>query len=203
MTFILGLTGGIGSGKSAATKQFATLGIDIIDADMISREVVEPGAPALESIAEHFGPGIVLPSGDLDRVLLREKIFSDVSAKQWLEALLHPLIRETIIQRLEAVSSLYGILVSPLLFETQQHQLAHRTLVIDCNAALQEQRALQRDGVSLEQIKTIMQSQLPRAQRCQQADDIIENNGTLEQLHIAINHYHKQLLTTIDADYEH
>ena len=202
MTFILGLTGGIGSGKSAASARFETHNIQIIDADIIAREVVELGSPALATIAQHFGNEILLSSGELNRAYLREIIFSCAREKKWLEELLHPLIRKTIMVRLAKLDSTYGILSSPLLFESQQHTMAQRVLVIDCDEALQMQRALRRDNVTAEQITTIMSSQLSREQRNQQADDIIRNNHSLVALYDAIDHYHHQLLEQLNI-HEH
>ena len=196
---IIGLTGGIGSGKSAASDRFAHLGVTVVDADQVAREVVEPGRPALVEIAKHFGEAVLLASGALNRAQLREYIFANtpagIEAKQWLEALLHPLIRQAITTQLAAINSPipYAILVSPLLFEAEQDQLTHRTLVIDCDTTIQQQRVQARDGNSLEQIAAIMASQLPREERNQRADQVITNNGSLEALYVAIDEYHQQL----------
>ncbi|ODS23320.1 dephospho-CoA kinase [Candidatus Endobugula sertula] len=200
MTYILGLTGGIGSGKSAATDYFASLGIEIVDADKISREVVAQGSPTLQKIGQHFGQQMLTEDNTLNRALLREHIFANVEAKQWLENLLHPLIREIIIQRSKNIRSPYGILVSPLLFETQQDQLVDRTLVIDSSEKLQQQRAQQRDGVSKEQIEKMMASQLSRQERNQRADDVIKNNGGLEDFHRALGDYHRGILNKMKAE---
>lgn len=194
MTYILGVTGGIGSGKSAATALFEALGITVVDADLVARDVVTRDSFALKKIALQFGSNILLDSGELDRAALRERIFSSPEEKKWLENLLHPLIRETIIERLQAVQSPYGILSSPLLFETQQNTLADRTLVIDCDEKLQQQRATNRDNVDAEQVKKIMEAQLPRQERCHKADDIIDNSGSLEGLQRAVKQYHDDLL---------
>ena len=126
---IIGLTGGIGSGKSTVAEQFAALGIVSVDADQASRAVVEPGMPALDYIEEHFGPELITADGQLNRPALREIIFSDPSEKAWLEALLHPLIRDWIMVQLQAATSDYVILESPLLFETDQHQLVDAVLL--------------------------------------------------------------------------
>lgn len=197
MALIIGLTGGIGSGKTAASDYFASLGITVVDADQVAREVVMPGSRALAAITEHFGQEVIQSSGELDRAYLRKKIFSDPQAKQWLEALLHPLIRKSIEQQLTDISSPYGILVSPLLFETKQHQLTDRTLVIDCDETNQLQRVEQRDGNTSEQIKAIINTQLSREERNQKADDVISNNGLLTELHTALNQYHQSLLTEL------
>lgn len=197
MPYIIGLTGGIGSGKSLATHYFSELGIEVVDADIIAREVVQLGSPALRHIAEHFGSGILLPSGELNRAELRERIFSNADEKQWLENLLHPLIRTTIQVRLANIQSPYGILSSPLLFETQQNHLVDSTLVIDCSEDEQRARATQRDQVSLEQVNHIMASQLSRKDRCNNADSIINNSGSMDELQLAVNQYHNQLMKTL------
>lgn len=197
MPFILGVTGGIGSGKSTATDIFYQLGINIIDADVIAKEAVNIGSPSLQAISTHFGPSILLPSGELNRAALRERIFTQATEKQWLEQLLHPVIRNTIKERLNAVTSAYGILSSPLLFETQQDSFASQTLVIDCEEDIQRTRATQRDGVSLDQVNAIMASQLSRDVRNKKADDIINNSGDIATLKQAVTRYHSQLLTQL------
>jgi dephospho-CoA kinase len=198
MPYILGLTGGIGSGKSAATGILSQLGITIVDADIVAKEVVAVGSPALESIHAHFGDTILLASGALDRATLRERIFTDPTEKVWLEQLLHPIIRTVITQRLQAASSAYVVLSSPLLFETQQNDLVDSTLVIDCPEALQRQRAGARDDVSTEQIDQIMAVQLAREARNTHADEIIINTGSLVDLQCAITDYHHRLLAKIN-----
>jgi len=198
--WIVGLTGGIGSGKSAAAEQFASQGVTIIDSDIIAREVVAPGQPALVSIREHFGHQVLSSDGTLDRAWLRAHIFTDPSAKNWLESLLHPLIREATLNQLQATlaphEAPYRVLCSPLLFETKQDSLVNTTLVIDLSEERQLARCLMRDNVERAQIKAIMQTQYSRQQRCAKADTIIDNNGTLQQLQQAVNHYHQQ---TLDA----
>ncbi|MGS2717752.1 dephospho-CoA kinase [Eionea flava] len=198
MTFILGVTGGIASGKTSATKAFQSLGINVVDADIVARELVSLGSPALSTISQHFGKSILLDSGELNRQQLREIIFSQPEEKTWLESTLHPLIREAIQQQLLSITSPYGILSSPLLFETQQNTLTHRTLAIDCPTALQIKRASQRDSVEHSQIERIIQTQLSRTERNQCADDIIINDGNLEQLTKNIEDYHNKLLTAIN-----
>jgi dephospho-CoA kinase len=197
MPFILGITGGIGSGKSAATRLFETLGIEVIDADILARNAVSVGTPALEKIALHFGHTMLLPSGELDRKALRMRIFSCSNDKQWLEGLLHPIIRAAISHEIGTITSAYGILSSPLLFETHQDTLVNRTLVIDCDESIQRQRAMARDNMSREQLNAIMSSQLSREARNLKADDIISNNLGFSELTTAITHYHKQLLLRI------
>ena len=135
---IIGLTGGIGSGKSAASALFEGFGVHVVDADVVAREVVEPGMPALERITTHFGQNILEADGSLNRSRLREIIFADSEAKKWLEELLHPIIRNEIIKQLQQARSPYAILVSPLLFETDQHKLCTRSLLIDAPERLQK-----------------------------------------------------------------
>lgn len=199
MPYILGVTGGIGSGKSAATDIFASLGIEVVDADIAAREVVGLGCPALETIAEHFGADILLASGELNRALLREKIFSQPDEKQWLENLLHPLIREQIINQLAHIQSPYGVLSSPLLFETEQSHLADKTVVIDCTEQQQLARAMGRDTASENNIKHIMDAQLSREQRNAYADDVIDNSGDIDRLQLLVTEYHLQLLSSLNS----
>lgn len=188
---IVGLTGGIGSGKTAATRIFQTLGIDVVDADLMARVVVEPGTPALQSIAEHFGEQILTPDGSLDRAALRQRVFANPTERQWLENLLHPVIREEIVQRLRKADSAYAILSSPLLLETGQHALTDRVLLIDAPEARQIERTCQRDGASPEGVAAIMATQWSRSQRQERADDVILNDGDLSQLEHKVRAMHQ------------
>jgi len=190
----VGLTGGIGSGKSAASALFEQYGICVVDADVVAREVVEPGTPALTKIAEHFGTEILNTRMQLDRAKLRTIIFSNPDEKNWLEHLLHPLIRKEIIFQLEHAHSPYGILVSPLLFETDQHQLVSRTLLIDLPEALQVERASQRDNSDAQEIKKIMANQLSRECKIDMADDIISNLHDFEYLREEVERQHLHYL---------
>ena len=194
MTFILGLTGGIGSGKSAASTWFETQGITVVDADIVAREVVEKGQPALQHIHAAFGDWVLLENGELNRRALREHIFKDPNARQILEQITHPAIRQSIIHQLQSATSPYVILVSPLLFETNQHKLTHHTLLIDATEELQIQRASQRDGQSIEQIHQIIQAQMSRQQKQQLADDIVLNDGHLEHLYHHLKALHQRYL---------
>ncbi|MGN5763375.1 dephospho-CoA kinase [Acinetobacter calcoaceticus] len=194
MGFILGITGGIGSGKSAATQWFESQGITVVDADIVAREVVEPGQPALQAIQQAFGDWVLLEDGNLDRRALREHIFQFPEARQTLEKITHPAIRQSIIQQLQQAESPYVILVSPLLFETNQHQLTHHTLLVDADEQTQLQRASQRDGQSEEQIRKIIAAQMPRAQKQQLANDIVINDGLLEHLHQQLKPLHLSYL---------
>lgn len=194
MSFILGITGGIGSGKSAATQWFESQGITVVDADIVAREVVEPGQPTLQTIQQAFGDWVLLEDGNLDRRALREHIFQFPEARQTLEKITHPAIRQSIIQQLQQAESPYVILVSPLLFETNQHQLTHHTLLVDADEQTQLQRASQRDGQSEEQIRKIIAAQMPRAQKQQLANDIVVNDGLLEHLHQQLKPLHLNYL---------
>ncbi|MGL6553151.1 dephospho-CoA kinase [Aeromonas jandaei] len=177
--YVVAITGGIGSGKTTIANQFAELGIDVVDADVIAREVVEPGTPALEAIADHFGPDVITPDGQLDRRRLRERVFSDPSAKAWLNALLHPLIRSEMQRQCAAARSPYSLLVVPLLVENKLTGLANRVLVVDVDEATQIERTCRRDGVTSEQAKAIIAAQASRSERLAAADDVIENgNGS-------------------------
>ena len=199
MTFILGLTGGIGSGKSAASHWFETQGISVVDADVVAREVVSKGQVALTQIQQRFGDWVMLDNGELDRRALRDLIFKDSTARHDLEQITHPAIRNAIIQQLAAAQSPYVILVSPLLFETEQHQLTQRTLLIDATEALQVQRASQRDQQNIEQIHRIIASQMSREQKQQQADDIVLNDGELTHLYAHLAPLQQHYLTLARA----
>lgn len=174
--WILGLTGGIGSGKSAAAQCFAELGIHTVDADQAARWVVEPGRPALARIAAHFGADVLQASGELDRGALRKRIFENTDQRLWLEALLHPLINQEVAEHLARAESPYAILVSPLLIESGQYRTVQRLLVIDAPQPLQIERTLRRDGSSLEQIQAILKAQAKREDRLSHADDVLVND---------------------------
>lgn len=181
--FVVGLTGGIGSGKTAASDYFASLGIDVIDADVIAREVVAPGTPCLEAITRHFGGRVIDADGQLNRRALRDIVFNDSTQKEWLNALLHPAIRKSILAQLAAARSDYVVLVAPLLLENQLDTHCHRVLVIDAPENLQVKRTTRRDASTPEHVKAIMASQLSRQQRLDGADDVAVNDGDLNHLH--------------------
>ncbi len=195
---VVGLTGGIGSGKSVAADFFAELGIAIVDADIVAREVVEPGESALQAIVSRFGPDILNPDGTLHRRALRDIIFSQPEQKSWLEALLHPVIRERIKVQLRAAQGPYKLLVSPLLLETDQVEMTDRVLLIDCDPEIQLQRVCQRDQAEAAQIRKIMATQMNRDERLSRADDVILNSGTLETLRADVLALH-QRYTAISA----
>ncbi|WP_226662648.1 dephospho-CoA kinase [Microbulbifer aggregans] len=196
--FIVGLTGGIGSGKSAAANRFRHHGVNVVDADQAARFVVEPGQPALAHIASHFGSHVIQPDGLLDRAALRQRVFDNPEERQWLEQLLHPLIRQEIVQALAASAQThtapYAILESPLLIESGQSELVQRVCVVDIPEILQLERASARDGNSPEQIRKIMDAQISRAERCAKADDILDNGGSLAALERQVDDLHQRYL---------
>ncbi|MFQ2134991.1 dephospho-CoA kinase [Aeromonas hydrophila] len=193
--YVVAITGGIGSGKTTVANQFAELGIEVVDADVIAREVVEPGTPALAAIAAHFGSEVITPAGQLDRRRLRERVFTDPQAKGWLNALLHPLIRTEMLRQCAAARSPYCLLVVPLLVENRLTALANRVLVIDVDEATQIERTCRRDGVSREQAQAILAAQASRAERLAAADDVLDNqNGTPEAIKSRILALHETYL---------
>ncbi|HDI1214237.1 TPA: dephospho-CoA kinase [Aeromonas hydrophila] len=193
--YVVAITGGIGSGKTTVANQFAELGIEVVDADVIAREVVEPGTPALAAIAAHFGSEVIAPDGQLDRRRLRERVFTDPQAKDWLNALLHPLIRTEMQRQCAAARSPYCLLVVPLLVENRLTALANRVLVIDVDEATQIERTCRRDGVSREQAQAILAAQASRAERLAAADDVLDNqNGTPEAIKSRILALHETYL---------
>ena len=195
MRYTVALTGGIGSGKSAAAEHFAALGVHVVDADHAARWVVEPGRPALAKIAEHFGDAVLQADGQLDRSALRSLIFSDPELRRWLEALLHPLIREEIALNLAQAKSPYAILVSPLLIESGQYATTQRVLVIDAPQALQIERTLLRDNTSEQQVQAILKAQASREERLSHADDILVNDSDLKTLQTEVERLHHFYLT--------
>lgn len=200
MTFILGLTGGIGSGKSAASQWFENQGIQVVDADIVAREVVAKGQPVLMDIEMAFGNWVIMDNGELDRRALRDYIFKNPAARQQLESITHPVIRKSIIDQLASASSPYVILVSPLLFETNQQVLTNRTLLIDASEELQIQRASTRDGQNIEQIQKIIATQMPRQKKQSLADDIVLNDGQIEHLHEKLKFLHLQYLAASELN---
>jgi len=194
-SWILGLTGGIGSGKSAISAMFEELGIQVVDADIVAREVVEPGSTGLEKITEHFGDEILTTDGSLDRAKLRAIIFADESQKQWLNNLLHPLIRESMLAQLQQATSQYVILVAPLLFENGLDQFCDHTLLIDVPVEVQITRTTARDNISVELAKQIIASQMPRADKQQKATDTLDNNRLLSEVKIDVQKLHEKYLT--------
>lgn len=193
--WILGLTGGIGSGKSAAAQRFVELGVHLVDADQAARWVVEPGRPALASIVERFGPGVLQADGQLDRVALRQLIFADPEQRRWLEALLHPLIGQEIFSYLAKAESPYAVFVSPLMIESGQFKRTQRLLVIDAPQALQVERTLLRDQTNPEQVQAILKAQTSREERLRHAHDVVVNDRDLSWLHSEVDRLHHFYLT--------
>ncbi|MCM2332231.1 MAG: dephospho-CoA kinase [Pseudomonas sagittaria] len=194
--WILGLTGGIGSGKSAAASHFGSLGVHLVDADQAARWVVEPGRPALTHIVDRFGEQILQGDGALDRAALRARIFQVPEERQWLEQLLHPLIREEIRNVLDEARSPYAILVSPLLVESAaQRQMSQRVLVVDVPEQVQIQRTVQRDQVPEEQVRAILQAQASREERLRHAHDVLVNDRDLAWLQREVERLHEFYLT--------
>jgi dephospho-CoA kinase len=194
MTHIIGLTGGIGSGKSLVATRLAELGVTVVNADTVAREVVVKGEPALDVIRAHFGDDIVLPTGELDRRKLRDIIFKDPAEKKWVEDLLHPIIRLRTVDQLNAAKSRYTILESPLLLETDQHLMVEKIIVVDVDEATQITRASARDGSDVAQIKRIIASQMPRAEKLKKADFVIDNSGSKEATLHQVDALHQRLL---------
>lgn len=194
---IIGLTGGIGSGKSTVARAFGELEVGWVDADDIAREVVMPGEPALAAIAQRFGQQVLDADGGLNRAALRQIVFSDPEQRRWLESETHPRIRERLQLRLKelALNSPYVLLVSPLLFESGQDALAQRTLVVDVPEELQLSRTLARDGVSEAQVRAILAAQLSRQERLGRAHDVIDNSGSLEHLQHQVVTLHRRYCT--------
>lgn len=193
--WILGLTGGIGSGKSAVAQHFIDLGVHLVDADHAARWVVEPGRPALDRIVEHFGGDVLQADGQLDRSALRARIFADSDERRWLEALLHPLIGQEIMAYLARAESPYAILVSPLLIESGQHRLTQRVLLVDAPEQLQIQRTIARDQSSAEQVQAILKAQASRSERLQHAHDVLVNDRDLHWLQAEVERLHNFYLT--------
>jgi len=192
--YIVGLTGGIGCGKSTVTALFANLGVQFVDADIVAREVVQPGQPCYQAIVQQFGAEIRNADQSLNRSALRERIFSNAADKQWLEQLLHPAIRQQLVAQLAALTSPYALLVAPLLLENKLQYLVQRVLVIDLPASLQLSRAMARDNASAQQISAIMAAQISRSERLKLADDIITNDSTLAELAPRVAALHQQYL---------
>lgn len=224
---IVGLTGGIGSGKSTVARLFGELGVHWVDADDVAREVVEPGTPALAQIAEHFGRGILTADGALDRAQLRGIVFEKPEERKWLEGLLHPVIRDELIRQLKSplsdtsdrpgpspaggegkvcsrpsahagggkvCSCPYVLLVSPLLLETDQHELVDRIVVIDVPEGTQIARTMARDTNSREQVERIIAAQMPRAKRLERADAVIDNDRPMDEVERQVRDLHERLM---------
>lgn len=194
VTWRLGLTGGIGSGKSTVAKIFAEQGITIVDADIIARQLVEPGEDAWLKIKNHFGPSVLQPDGQLNRSALRKTVFNHSAEKLWLDQLLHPAIRHRMVKECEQAKSPYAILVVPLLFENNLTHLVNRVLVVDCLPESQIQRTMLRDGCEKTLVENMMQAQISRDSRLQQADDIIDTEKSQDIMYTDILKLHQTYL---------
>ena len=194
MTLVVGVTGGIGSGKSFVTERLEALEIDVVDADVISRKIVEPGETALKEITNHFGKDILLSDGNLDRRKLRNIIFREEKEKIWLEALTHPLIEKEITEQIYSASSEYIILSSALLLESQQSNLVDVIVVVDAPKSQQITRTISRDKSTEYLVKKIIKSQFSRKERLSKADIILDNSNSKKSLDAKIIELHKELL---------
>ena len=199
MPLRVGITGGIGSGKSALTDRLQSHGITIVDADLVARVVVAPGQSALTEIAERFGHTILQSDGGLDRAALRKIVFEDPAARLDLEHITHPRIRDEIARQLSVANSPYVVLSSPLLLESGQNQFAEFVVVVDVPEAVQLERTMERDNNDAALVKQIMAAQLDRADRLAKADQVIDNSGTLARLHEAADALHDKLLLMAKA----
>jgi dephospho-CoA kinase len=201
MAIIIGLSGGIASGKTTVANLFNEhFNIDIVDADIVAREVVAVGSDGLKQITDHFGEAILLEDGALNRSKLRELIFSDPTEKQWLNDLLHPMIRNKIDSDLSKVTSPYALLVAPLLVENQMQGMADRVLIVDVPKEVQIERTMSRDNVSKEQVTSILKSQASREQRLAVADDVIKNHTKNQELLPQITDLHQKYLAISTVD---
>jgi dephospho-CoA kinase len=191
---LIGLTGGIASGKSTVAQRFMDLGVPVIDADAAAREVVAPGKPGLQQVIDRFGSRVVAENGELDRRALREIVFSDPDARRDLEAILHPLIRTEMDRSAAAAVGPYIVMAIPLLIEGGARDRVDRILVVDVDEAVQVQRVMARDHCSAEQAQAILASQAPRPARLAAADDVLPNGGTVTELRQAVDRLHQQYL---------
>ena len=198
--YVVGLTGGIGSGKSAAADEVARLGATVVDTDVIARELASAGGAAIPALRALFGPEYFDASGAMDRAKVRERVFRDPAAKKRLEALLHPMIRAESERQIAASTGPYVIFVVPLLIESGDYRSrVQRVAVVDCPEAVQLERARSRSNLSAEEVRRIIASQVPRAHRRAAADDVIDNSGTLDALHKRVRELHLAYLGSAGA----
>lgn len=201
MPFTVGLTGGIGCGKSNAARMFVECGVLVVDTDVIAHQLTAFGGPALAAIRRQFGPDIFASDGSLDRAQLRQRIFSDARAKKNLEALLHPLIRAEALQQLSRCTTPYAVLVVPLLLETGElREHVQQVLVVDCDESQQIVRAMSRSRLSKAEVRAIMAAQLSRAARLKLADDVLSNDSSLEHLQQQVETLHRKYLKLAQHD---
>jgi len=198
----IGLTGGIGCGKSTVTERFRCLGAPVIDSDVIARDLVGPGSPALQEIETRFGPEMLRDDGELDRAALRDRIFADDAARRQLNAIMHPRVREAITAQAAGLEGDYCIIVIPLLVESGMTELVDRVLVVDCARETQFERLLGREGMTTDLAEAMIASQATREQRLQFADDIIDNDATIDRLETqveALDRKYRALAHAMDA----
>ena len=197
--FRVGVTGGIGSGKSAVTERLEAQGIAVVDADVVAREIVEPGTEALDAIVEHFGEHVLTPDRTLDRAALRQIVFANPEERRWLEALTHPRIGAEIERQLEVADAPYVVLSSPLLLETSQRDFVDHVVVVDVPEHVQLARTVTRDANSEELVRAIMAAQMDRAERLEKADSVLDNSGDIAALDTQVAQLHTRLLELADA----
>lgn len=193
-TFIVGLTGGIASGKSLAADFFAQLGVAVVDTDIVAREVVKRGAPAVEEIRQAFGDAVIAPDGSLDRSRMRDIVFNDDQKRRELESILHPRIRDEAFRQVAEANGPYVIVVVPLLFESPMKEAMDRIVVVDCSEETQLRRLMARDSESREQACRIMATQASRSERLSIADDVLQNEGDMESVRQAVQQLHTHYL---------
>ena len=194
----IGLTGGIGSGKSTIASCFHELGVYVIDADQISRQLMQPTTPQYHAIVSHFGKGILTTSGAIDRKALGARVFVDPSERRFLETLLHPAIRETMHKQVENHASIYAILEIPLLIEGEQHKRMDRVLVVTCPREVRKKRLISERNMTSDMVKKVMDTQLSDEQRLIYADDIIHNDQPIEEIKSKVVALHRQYLALFD-----
>lgn len=200
MAFAVGLTGGIGSGKTTISDLFAELGADVIDTDEIARDLSRKGQPAVRQIEKRFGPEVIAKDGSLDRDRMRELVFSDPDARTALQRILHPLIRAEVQRRIAASGKPYALVVVPLLVESRGYDFADRVLVVDCTEEQQIARVMQRSGLPRDQVEAIMATQANRKERLAAADDVINNDGAITALRSQVEKLHRRYLTLSESE---
>jgi dephospho-CoA kinase len=188
--YTVGLTGGIASGKSEAARVFTALGVPVTDADVIAREVLAPGSAGLAALTAALGADILTPAGELDRARLRQRVFAATALRRKVEAVTHPLVRERIRERLVTLAAPYAVVMAPLLVESGLDRELDRVLVIDCAESVQLERLMARDGENEESARRMLAAQATRAERLAAADDVVVNDGSLEELATAVRKLH-------------
>ena len=199
MAFAVGLTGGIGSGKTTVSDLFAELGVDVIDTDEIARALTAKAQPAMRQIEEQFGRDVIADDGALNRDRMREIVFDDPNARKTLQNILHPLIRAEVQRRLIASGKQYSLVVVPLLVESRGYNFAERVLVVDCSEEQQIERVMQRSGLTREQVEAIMATQASRNERLAAAHDVISNDGTIAALRAQVEELHRHYLRLAES----